>query len=591
MANQRSTRVQRICKKLQTVKGVGWSAAWSGAWPLEIFWERKKAAEIFWGSFSGRGCLLAVVEEIFSDGDSGCSEEIFFKGEAAAVKGPAVLERNFPLPDRSHLFLWPNKCNCALRCFEAVVWGFNGDAVSEVCIIQNLPIPFRPVEADDVFATPLNPFHSPHTVCTHSLYPHPAHVTPMPSARKSSTVPLSLRQFKLGLRHGHRVIPWGDLDSLAMLQRQLDVDILVTASPYDVNPSFVLMDIDGAPLQNSVARNCFFFSASSNDTHIDQSGSVGDCSNPPGGPMDSVRSDLHDQLIDAILDVVRSESGLRKALSGGSVTAGMAIFDTMRHIRPDVPTDCARHVYNSAVLKQAAGGETPPPPQQSLPSAAALSFTFHQQEHDPTSVHCHLCRNGSYHDPFKSLSEIWLSWLWVRSGVPATVEHLSTAATSAAAVVECVQHFIIATDSLKLNVVAVDNGVPINWDLITNFLFVLVHGAIEKIDLQSSNMRRSSSSLEKWGSFYLSRITGIQSPLSRSSVVKRKAPVLIPCHEIDKVRYGVLRFAIEDGVFDENLQYASEDKTLVNKMVKSGVIGYNDACVRAQISEPILLKE
>ena len=58
-----------------------------------------------------------------------------------------------------------------------------------------------------------------------------------------------------------------------------------------------------------------------------------------------------------------------------------------------------------------------------------------------------------------------------------------------------------------------------------------------------------------------------------------------------RVRYGVLRFAIEDGVFDENLQYASEDKTLVNKMVKSGVIGYNDACVRAQISEPILLKE
>ena len=35
----------------------------------------------------GRGCLLVVVEEIFSDGDSGCSEEIFFRGEAAAVKG------------------------------------------------------------------------------------------------------------------------------------------------------------------------------------------------------------------------------------------------------------------------------------------------------------------------------------------------------------------------------------------------------------------------------------------------------------------------------------------------------------------------
>jgi vacuolar protein sorting-associated protein 29 len=69
-----------------------------------------------------------------------------------------------------------------------------------------------------------------------------------------------------------KVVPWGDLDSLAMLQRQLDVDILVTGHThqfkaykheggvvinpgsatgayssitYDVNPSFVLMDIDG----------------------------------------------------------------------------------------------------------------------------------------------------------------------------------------------------------------------------------------------------------------------------------------------------------------------------------------------------------
>jgi vacuolar protein sorting-associated protein 29 len=69
-----------------------------------------------------------------------------------------------------------------------------------------------------------------------------------------------------------KVIPWGDLDSLAMLQRQLDVDILVTGHThqftaykheggvvinpgsatgayssitYDVNPSFVLVDIDG----------------------------------------------------------------------------------------------------------------------------------------------------------------------------------------------------------------------------------------------------------------------------------------------------------------------------------------------------------
>ncbi|PKU78399.1 Vacuolar protein sorting-associated protein 29 [Dendrobium catenatum] len=90
--------------------------------------------------------------------------------------------------------------------------------------------------------------------------------------RYSETKTLTIGQFKLGLCHGHQVVPWGDLDSLAMLQRQLDVDILVTGHThqfkaykheggvvinpgsatgayssitYDVNPSFVLMDIDG----------------------------------------------------------------------------------------------------------------------------------------------------------------------------------------------------------------------------------------------------------------------------------------------------------------------------------------------------------
>eukprot|EP00243_Klebsormidium_subtile_P006359 TRINITY_DN2696_c0_g1_i2.p1 TRINITY_DN2696_c0_g1~~TRINITY_DN2696_c0_g1_i2.p1 ORF type:complete len:191 (-),score=45.77 TRINITY_DN2696_c0_g1_i2:177-749(-) len=83
---------------------------------------------------------------------------------------------------------------------------------------------------------------------------------------------LTIGGFKLGICHGHQVVPWGDVESLAMLQRQLDVDILITGHThqfkaykhqgrlminpgsatgayssitYDVNPSFVLMDIDG----------------------------------------------------------------------------------------------------------------------------------------------------------------------------------------------------------------------------------------------------------------------------------------------------------------------------------------------------------
>lgn len=57
------------------------------------------------------------------------------------------------------------------------------------------------------------------------------------------------------------------------------------------------------------------------------------------------------------------------------------------------------------------------------------------------------------------------------SGVPATVEHRtasvssSLSGSSAAAVAECVQHFITAMDSLKLNMVAVDQVYPLLSDL------------------------------------------------------------------------------------------------------------------------------
>lgn len=58
----------------------------------------------------------------------------------------------------------------------------------------------------------------------------------------------------------------------------------------------------------------------------------------------------------------------------------------------------------------------------------------------------------------------------VTSGVPATVEHRAAAVasttTSAAIVAECVQNFITAMDSLKLNMVAVDQVHPLLSDLL-----------------------------------------------------------------------------------------------------------------------------
>ncbi|KAH9623118.1 hypothetical protein KSS87_013697 [Heliosperma pusillum] len=57
----------------------------------------------------------------------------------------------------------------------------------------------------------------------------------------------------------------------------------------------------------------------------------------------------------------------------------------------------------------------------------------------------------------------------VTIGVPATVEHRAaasaTASSSAAVVAECVQNFITAMDSLKLNMLAVDQVFPLLSDL------------------------------------------------------------------------------------------------------------------------------
>ncbi|XP_010434160.1 PREDICTED: vacuolar protein sorting-associated protein 28 homolog 1 [Camelina sativa] len=57
----------------------------------------------------------------------------------------------------------------------------------------------------------------------------------------------------------------------------------------------------------------------------------------------------------------------------------------------------------------------------------------------------------------------------VTSGVPATVEHRAAASastsSSASVVAECVQNFITSMDSLKLNMVAVDQVYPLLSDL------------------------------------------------------------------------------------------------------------------------------
>ncbi|GMN45667.1 hypothetical protein TIFTF001_014858 [Ficus carica] len=155
-----------------------------------------------------------------------------------------------------------------------------------VLALGDLHVPHRAPDLPAKFKSMLVPGKIQHIICTGNLCIKEVHdylKTLCPDlhitrgeydeeTRYPETKTLTIGQFKLGLCHGHQVIPWGDLDSLAMLQRQLDVDILVTGHThqftaykheagvvinpgsatgahssitYDVNPSFVLMDIDG----------------------------------------------------------------------------------------------------------------------------------------------------------------------------------------------------------------------------------------------------------------------------------------------------------------------------------------------------------
>eukprot|EP01135_Chromosphaera_perkinsii_P007924 Nk52_evm1s1068 gene=Nk52_evmTU1s1068 len=83
---------------------------------------------------------------------------------------------------------------------------------------------------------------------------------------------VELGGFRIGITHGHTIVPWNDPESLSFVQRQLDADILITGNTHkfeasqrdgklyinpgsatgawstittDVSPSFVLMDIQG----------------------------------------------------------------------------------------------------------------------------------------------------------------------------------------------------------------------------------------------------------------------------------------------------------------------------------------------------------
>ncbi|EFN60021.1 hypothetical protein CHLNCDRAFT_133211 [Chlorella variabilis] len=125
-----------------------------------------------------------------------------------------------------------------------------------VLCIGHLHLPHRAADLPPKFKSLLGPGKVSHILCPGNL----------------CTEMVSIGDFRIGVCHGHQVVPWGDREALAVLQRKLDCDILVTGHTHRFEayrhegrlvistgsatgaysavtphptPSFALMDVDG----------------------------------------------------------------------------------------------------------------------------------------------------------------------------------------------------------------------------------------------------------------------------------------------------------------------------------------------------------
>ena len=50
---------------------------------------------------------------------------------------------------------------------------------------------------------------------------------------------VTIGEFKIGLIHGHQILPWGNTEALSSVQRQLDCDILLSGHTHEINVKVV----------------------------------------------------------------------------------------------------------------------------------------------------------------------------------------------------------------------------------------------------------------------------------------------------------------------------------------------------------------
>lgn len=113
-----------------------------------------------------------------------------------------------------------------------------------VLLIGDFHIPHRAHDLPEKFKKMLQPGKIQHILCTGNLcskevYQFLKKVAPnvhivkgdfddkIPDVKMNEYEVIQIGRLKIGLIHGHQIVPWQDKESLALWQRKLDVDVLV----------------------------------------------------------------------------------------------------------------------------------------------------------------------------------------------------------------------------------------------------------------------------------------------------------------------------------------------------------------------------
>lgn len=154
-----------------------------------------------------------------------------------------------------------------------------------VLVVGDMFVPQRASDINEQFKSILTPNKVQHVLCLGNIGSHESYDWLKSLSNDYQCVKgnfdedelpdkklIQIGEFKIGMIHGHQILPWGDLESLANIQRELGCDILISGHTHhsdvkvkenrlfinpgsisgafspsidDPNPSFILMVLTG----------------------------------------------------------------------------------------------------------------------------------------------------------------------------------------------------------------------------------------------------------------------------------------------------------------------------------------------------------